>query len=61
MTSSIDSKSPAANGRVEVKRSVLSIVLSVLATGSAMFGAGAALASPSSMSLGDGLLAFHVA
>jgi hypothetical protein len=38
----------------------LSTTLSVLAAGATFFGAGAALASPSSMSLGDGMLAFHV-
>jgi hypothetical protein len=60
MAMSVDSMSPAANGRVEAKRSVTSIVFSVLATGAAIFGAGAALASPSSVCPGDGLLAFHV-
>jgi hypothetical protein len=38
----------------------VSIAFSVLATGATIFGAGAAMASPSSMSPGDGLLAFHV-
>lgn len=52
--------SPPVSSRVEAKRSVMSIAFSVLATGAAIFGAGAALASPSSMSPGDGLLAFHV-
>ena len=60
MAVSVDSKSPAANGRIEAKRSVMSIAFSVLATGAAIFGAGAAMASPSSVSPGDGLLAFHV-
>ena len=60
MAVSVDSMSPAAIGRVEVKRSFMSVALSVLATGATLFGAGAAMASPSSMSPGDGLLAFHV-
>ncbi len=59
MALSVDSASPAASS-AEAKRSVMSIALSVLATGATIFGAGAAMASPSSMSPGDGLLAFHV-
>jgi hypothetical protein len=60
MKTSVDSVSPAVNGRVEAKRSFLSTALSVLAAGATFLGAGAAMASPSSMSPGDGLLAFHV-
>lgn len=55
----VDSKSPAMSPRVEAKRSVMSIAFSVLATGAAIFGAGAAMASPSSVAPGDALLAFH--
>ena len=60
MTASVDGNSPAVNDRVEAKRSFLSTALSVVAAGATFFGAGAALASPSSMSPADGLLAFHV-
>jgi hypothetical protein len=60
MKASVDSNSPAVTGRVEARRSALSTALSVLAAGATFFGAGAALASPSSMSPADGLLAFHV-
>jgi hypothetical protein len=52
-------ESSAVNGRVEAKRSVMSIAFSLLATGAAFLGAGAAMASPSSMIPGDALLAFH--
>ena len=60
MAVSVDSMSPAVNGRVEAKRSATSIAFSVLATAAAFLGAGAAMASPSSMIPGDALLAFHV-
>ena len=60
MTASIDSNSPAVNNRSDAKRSVMAISISVLASAAALFGAGAALASPSSMVPGDALLAFHV-
>jgi hypothetical protein len=60
MAVSVDSMSTPASSSVEAKRSVMSIAFSVLATGAAIFGAGAALASPSSVCPGDGLLAFHV-
>jgi hypothetical protein len=59
MKATDDSTTSAANGRVEAKRSVMSIAFSVLATGAAFLGAGAAMASPSSMIPGDALLAFH--
>lgn len=55
----VDSKSPTVSPGVEAKRSVMSIAFSVLATGAAIFGAGAAMASPSSVAPGDALLAFH--
>jgi hypothetical protein len=61
MMQQVDSSSSAADGRMEAKRSIMSIAFSVLATGATIFGAGAAMASPSSVSTGDGLLAFHVA
>jgi hypothetical protein len=51
--------SSVANGRVEAKRSAMSIAFSLLATGAAFLGAGAAMASPSSMIPGDAMLAFH--
>ena len=50
MAMSVDSMSPAASGRIEARRSFVSMALSVLA----------AMASTSSMSPADGLLAFHV-
>lgn len=59
MAVSVDKMSPAMSGRVVAKRSVMSIAFSLLATGVAIFGAGAAMASPSSVSTGDALLAFH--
>jgi hypothetical protein len=59
MKATDDSTSSAVNGRMEAKRSVMSIAFSVLATGAAFLGAGAAMASPSSMIPGDALLAFH--
>jgi hypothetical protein len=58
MKTQVDSTS-AASGRIEAKRSAVSIAFSVLATGAAFLGAGAAMASPSSMVPGDALLAFH--
>ncbi|WP_292990128.1 hypothetical protein [Mycobacterium sp.] len=60
MKTQVDSSSSAASGRIETKRSVVSLAFSVLAAGAALFGAGAAMASPSSMVPGDALLAFHV-
>jgi hypothetical protein len=60
MKTSEDNTSSVVNGRPETKRSVLSIAFSLLATGAAFLGAGAAMASPSSMIPGDALLAFHV-
>jgi len=59
MKATDDSTSSVVNGRTEAKRSVMSIAFSVLATGAAFLGAGAAMASPSSMIPGDALLAFH--
>ena len=59
MKANDDSKSPAVTGRMEAKRSVMSVAFSLLATGAAFLGAGAAMASPSSMVPGDALLAFH--
>jgi hypothetical protein len=60
MKTSEDNTVSVVNGRPEAKRSVLSIAFSLLATGGAFLGAGAAMASPSSMIPGDALLAFHV-
>lgn len=59
MKASVDSSSLAVNGRVEARRSFLSAALSVIAAGATFFGAGAAMASPSSMNPGDALLAFR--
>ncbi|WP_428338615.1 hypothetical protein [Mycobacterium sp.] len=59
MKATDDSTSPAINVRVEAKRSVTSIAFSLLATCAGFLGAGAAMASPSSMIPGDALLAFH--
>jgi hypothetical protein len=60
MQANDDNNSLAVNGRLEAKRSVMSIAFSLLAAGATFLGAGAAMASPSSMIPADALLAWHV-